>query len=73
MKTYKGIEYLILALDQGYWSDSSPGRFTPRKGLRYALDRRRLGGPQSRSGLDGEEKNSLPCRTSNPGRSAHNL
>jgi hypothetical protein len=45
--------------------------FTPRplypRGKRpgYPLDRR-LGGPQSRSGRFGEEKNSWPCRDSNP-------
>jgi hypothetical protein len=45
--------------------------FTPRplylqgKSHQYPLDRK-LGGPQSRSGRGGEEKNSQPCRESNP-------
>jgi hypothetical protein len=47
--------------------------FTPRprhpEGMnpRYRLDRR-LGGPQSRSGRRGKEKQSLPLRESNPSR-----
>jgi hypothetical protein len=41
-------------------SASHPGRITPQgKSSRYPLDRR-LGGPQSRSGRGGEEKNSQP-------------
>jgi hypothetical protein len=46
-------------------------RFTPRplypkgKSPWYPLDWR-LGGPQSRSGCSGEEKNSQPCQDSNP-------
>jgi hypothetical protein len=36
----------------------APGRFTPKeRATRYPLDSR-LGGPQSRSGQGGEEKNS---------------
>jgi hypothetical protein len=42
------------SLDGGEWSALSPGRFTPRERAP------RLGGPQSRSGRDGEEKNSQP-------------
>jgi hypothetical protein len=34
----------------------------------YPLDRR-LGGPQSRSGRGGEERNSQPCQESNPNHS----
>jgi hypothetical protein len=34
---------------------------------------RRLGGPQSRSGRGGEEKNDSPCRESKPRRPARNL
>jgi hypothetical protein len=49
---------LTSAPDGGEWSASLLGRFTPReKDRRYPLDRR-LGGPQSRSGRGGEEKNS---------------
>jgi hypothetical protein len=40
---------LTLALDEGGWSTSRPGRFTPGKETRYPLYRR-LGGPQGRSG-----------------------
>jgi hypothetical protein len=36
--------------------------FTCRERARYPLDRR-LGGPQSRSGRGGEEKNSQPLET----------
>jgi hypothetical protein len=63
MKKYWGMEvylhaFLTSALDGGQWSASRPSRFTPREGApRYPLDRR-LGGPQSRSGHGGEEKNS---------------
>jgi hypothetical protein len=50
------------ALDGGEWSASSPGRFTPKeRAPRYPLDRR-LGGPQSRYGRGGEEKNLLRFR-----------
>jgi hypothetical protein len=50
---------------------SRPGRFTPRgKRPRYPFDRK-LSGPQSRSKLSDEEKNTCPCQKSNPGRSAH--
>jgi hypothetical protein len=45
-----------LALARREWSASGPGRFTPGgKSPRYPLDRR-LGVPQSRPGLRGEEK-----------------
>jgi hypothetical protein len=48
--------FLTSVLDGGEWSASRPGRFTLREGAPgYPLDRR-LGGPQSRSGLGGEEK-----------------
>jgi hypothetical protein len=65
MKTYWGWRYssthsLTSALDGGEWSTSRPGRFTPRERAPwYPLDSR-LGGPQSRSGRGGEEKNSQP-------------
>jgi hypothetical protein len=39
---------------------------------RYLFDKR-LGGPQSRSGRGGEEKNSCPSRESNPDRPARIL
>jgi hypothetical protein len=54
---YRSTHSLTSALDGGEWSASRPGRFTPRE--RAPLDRR-LGGPQSRSGCGGEEKNSDP-------------
>jgi hypothetical protein len=49
------------ALDGGEWSASLPGHFNPqgRNPYYYPLHRR-LGGPQSRSGYGGEEKNSQP-------------
>jgi hypothetical protein len=51
---------LTLALDGGEWAASCPGSFTPKERAPwYPLDRR-LGGPQSRSGHSGEEKNSQP-------------
>ena len=40
---------LTLALDEGGWSTSCPGHFTPWKETRYPFYRR-LGGPQGRSG-----------------------
>jgi hypothetical protein len=39
----------------------APAALYPEKETRYPLDRR-LDGPQSRSGRDGEEKNSQPLR-----------
>jgi hypothetical protein len=50
---------MISALDGGEWSASRSGRFICRKEPLYPLDRM-LGGPQNRSGRDGEEKNSQP-------------
>jgi hypothetical protein len=40
---------LTLALDEGGWSTTRPGRFTPGKETRCSLYRR-LNGPQGRSG-----------------------
>jgi len=49
---------LTSALDRGEWSASHPSYFTPgERAPWYPLDRK-LGGPQSRSGRGGEEKNS---------------
>jgi hypothetical protein len=61
MKAYEEVDvyihiFLTSAVAGGEWSASRPGRFTPRgKSPQYPLDRR-LGGPQGRSGLRGEEK-----------------
>ena len=54
------------ALNGGEWLNSSSGRFTLGKELQCPLNRR-LGGPQSRSGLDGfgEEKVCLPYKDLN--------
>jgi hypothetical protein len=59
MKAYCGVEAysihsLTPALYGGEWSASRPG-----KSPWYPLDTR-LGGAESRSGRDGEEKNSQP-------------
>jgi hypothetical protein len=55
---YSSTHSLTSALDGGEWSASRPGRFAPQgKSPWYPLDRR-LGGPQSRAGRGGEEKNS---------------
>jgi hypothetical protein len=54
---------------------SRPGRFTPSESPLYPSDRR-LGGPQSRSGRGGEEKNSHPQQRIvlyNPDRPARSL
>jgi hypothetical protein len=51
----------------------TPTILPPGKSLWYPLDRR-LGGPQSRSGRGGEEKNSQPTpgiELENPDRPAH--
>ena len=50
-ETYKTVEvqphsFLTMVLDGVEWQASSPGRFTPKKEHRYALERK-LGGPQS--------------------------
>jgi hypothetical protein len=71
MKAYWGsgdssTHSLTSALDGGEWWDSRPGLFTPRERVPwYPLDRR-LGGPQSRSGRGGKEKNSQLRQDSNP-------
>jgi hypothetical protein len=53
-------EFLASSLDGCGWSASRLGRFILQgKNPRYPLDRR-LGGPQSRSGRCGLEKNLLP-------------
>jgi hypothetical protein len=49
-----------------------PAALLPGKSPRYPLGRK-LGGPHSRSGRDGEEKSLCPCQESNPGRPARNL
>jgi hypothetical protein len=46
---YSSTLSLTLTLDEGGWSSSRPGRFTPGKETRYPLYRR-LGGLQDRSG-----------------------
>jgi hypothetical protein len=80
MKVYGGVDvcihgFLISALVGGECSASFPTHFTwggGGEGPQYTLDRR-LGGPQSQSGLHGE--NSLPYQGSNSnfiGRPAHN-
>jgi hypothetical protein len=52
--------FLTSAIDGGEWSASRTSRFTPRgKNPLYPLDRK-LGGPQSRSGHGGEEKDFQP-------------
>jgi hypothetical protein len=63
------------ALDGGEWSASRPRPLYPQgKSVLYPLDRR-LGGPQSRCGCGGEEKNSQsppgiePCNPDRPARS----
>jgi hypothetical protein len=67
MKAYWGVEYssthsLTSALDGGEWSSSRAGRFSPQgENPWYPMDRK-LGGPLSRSGRGGEEKNSQLLR-----------
>jgi hypothetical protein len=57
MKGYGGVDVQVhMALVGGELSASRTDRFTSGKEPRYPLDRR-LGGPQSRSGRRGEEKN----------------
>jgi len=66
--------FLTSVLDGDEWSVSRHGRFNPGEGTRYPLDRR-LGGPHSRYGRNGEDKKSLPypCRESNHAHPARNL
>jgi hypothetical protein len=52
--------FFISSLDGGEWSASCPGRFILRNRAPDNPLNRRLGGPQSRSEHDGEEKNSQP-------------
>jgi hypothetical protein len=64
---YSSTHSLTSALDGGEWSASRPAALSPGKEpLLPPLDRR-LGGPQTRSGRDGEEKQiPSPRRESNP-------
>jgi hypothetical protein len=60
MKTYEWVKVLLRAFltsaqDGGEWSGSRPGRFYWGESPQYPLDRR-LDGPKSLSGSDGEEK-----------------
>jgi hypothetical protein len=57
---YSSTHSLTSALDGGEWSASRPGRFTPWETAPWYPLYRRLGGPQSRSGSSGQEKNSQP-------------
>jgi hypothetical protein len=57
--------FLTLKLDAGYRLTSRPGRFTPRKELRYALNNR-LGGLQRRFGRFGGQQNLLPLPAFEP-------
>jgi len=79
IKTYAGAEvqlhaFLTSALDGNEWSASRLGRFKSGERTPYPSDRR-LSGPHSQSGSDGEEKKfpSLLCQESNPGRPARRL
>jgi hypothetical protein len=70
MKAHWGVEVsfthsLTVALDGGEWSAFVPAALTPGKKNWYPFDRR-LGGPQSRSGRGGEEKNSQPLQVLKP-------
>jgi hypothetical protein len=56
---YSSTHSLTSVLDGGQWSTSRPGALPQGKNPWYPLDRR-LGGPQSRSGRGGEDKNSQP-------------
>jgi hypothetical protein len=75
MKTYGVVDvwinvFLTSALVGGVVS-FTPLPLIPRgKSPRYSLERR-LGGPQSRSGLRGEEKNLEPTGTRTPTRYTH--
>jgi hypothetical protein len=63
--------FLISALDGSEWSASRPRPHYPRgMSPRHRLHKR-LGGPQSRSGRCGEEKN-LALPDIEPGRPARN-
>jgi hypothetical protein len=74
MKRYGGVKvwlhrFLPMALYRGAWSASRPRPLNPpRNSLRYPLN-----GPQSRSGLCGQQKDSCPCWESNPRRPVRSL
>jgi hypothetical protein len=57
---------------EGSGRHHAPAALPRGKILWYPLDRR-LGGPQSQSERDGDEKVGYYCRESNPGRPARNL
>jgi len=72
MKSYEGVAvwlhlFLTSALDGGEWSDSRPGRFTPRESPptpRYPLDIS-LSGTQSQSGHRGNDEKTFPAPARN--------
>jgi hypothetical protein len=51
---------LAWKLNGGEWSASLTGHFTPRERAPGTHSIRRLGGPQSCSGYDDDEKNTQP-------------
>jgi hypothetical protein len=63
MNIYGGVEVqlhaLTLALNGGEWSVSRPSHFTLGERFPNPLHKR-LSGPQSQSGHDGYDRNSLP-------------
>ena len=60
--------FLTSSTSEGAWQTSRPGRLIPSKERQSPLNSR-LGGSQSRSGRDSEEKSLFPYRESNPGPS----
>jgi hypothetical protein len=59
VREYSSYSFSTSVLNEDEWSASGPGRaLAPGKDPRYPLCRR-LGGPQSRSGLRGYRKNSF--------------
>jgi hypothetical protein len=64
METHGGVAmylhaFLTLAFGGGEWTASRPSRFTHQGKSPWYLMDKRLGGPQSRSGRGGEDKNSI--------------
>jgi hypothetical protein len=61
-------QFLTSILDGGKWPPSLPGRFIAMEKSVFTHWIRGLGGPHSRSGHCGTNKNLFPCLERSPGR-----
>ena len=72
MKAYRGVEvqlhsFLTSALDEGKWSTSRPGCFTPKERTTVLMEQVGWVGPRTSLNVLEKNKISCSCRESNPG------